>query len=158
MKFCSVLSQTYLTLARGLCLLLLSFVLFSAFVPAAQAADLSHAPDDAKVYLISPADGATVSSPVAIKFGLTHMGIAPAGIDQPNTGHHHLLVDLEALPDLTSALPATEQIRHFGGGQTETELLLSPGEHTLQLLLANYTHVPHDHPVLSEPVTVTVAD
>ena len=152
-------AQTYRTLHRVvihcLCLLLLGVLLLPA---QAQAAELSPAPDDARAYLIAPADGAEVSSPVAIKFGLSHMGVAPAGVDRPNTGHHHLLVDLETLPSLTEPLPSTEHIRHFGGGQTETELALAPGEHTLQLLLANYTHIPHDHPVLSEPVTITVVD
>ena len=155
MKLRAALSQLLQTLTRCFCLLLLSFVLLE---PAVQAAELSPAPDDAMVYLIAPADGAEVSSPVTVKFGLSHMGVAPAGGDRPNTGHHHLLVDLETLPNLTDPLPSTEHIRHFGGGQTETELALPPGEHTLQLLLANYTHIPHDHPVLSEPVTITVAN
>lgn len=125
--------------------------------PAAEAANMgSEAPTHAYVYLIAPTDGATVSSPVAVKFGLSGMGVAPAGIDQANTGHHHLLVDLAELPDLTQSLPATDHIKHFGGGQTETQLELTPGKHTLQLLLGNYAHVPHDQPVLSEKITITV--
>ena len=117
---------------------------------------VSKAPESATAYIISPADGATVSSPVTVKFGLSGMGIAPAGVNKDNTGHHHLLVDLAELPDLSQPLAATEHIKHFGGGQTETTLALSPGEHTLQLLLANYTHVPHQPPVLSESITITV--
>lgn len=100
---------------------------------------------------------ATPSPPdFTVKFGLVGMGIAPAGVDKDNTGHHHLLIDLAELPPLTEPLPATEQIKHFGGGQTETQISLAPGEHSLQLVLGNYTHVPHDNPVVSEPVTITV--
>lgn len=125
-------------------------------VPAEAASIISAAPANAYAYLIAPTDGATVSSPVTVKFGLSGMGVAPAGIDKDNTGHHHLLVDLAELPDLTQPLPATDPIKHFGGGQTETQLELAPGEHTLQLLLGNYAHVPHDKPVLSEKITITV--
>ncbi len=126
-------------------------------VPAAHAQTLvSQAPADAQVYILAPDDGEIVTSPFAVKFGLSGMGIAPAGVDKDNTGHHHLLIDLAELPDLSQPLPATDQIKHFGGGQTETEVTLPPGEHTLQLLLANYTHVPHQPTVLSEPITITV--
>ena len=117
---------------------------------------VSQAPDDAQVYIISPAEGDTLPETFKVRFGLSAMGIAPAGIDKPNTGHHHLLVDLPELPDLTASLPATEHIRHFGGGQTETTLTLPPGKHRLQLLLGNYAHVPHERPIISEPITVTV--
>lgn len=117
---------------------------------------VSTAPETATAYIISPADGATVSSPITVKFGLSGMGIAPAGVNKDNTGHHHLLVDLAELPDLSQPLIASEHIKHFGGGQTETTLELSSGEHTLQLLLGNYTHVPHEPAVLSEPITITV--
>lgn len=116
----------------------------------------STAPDNATAYLISPLDGTTVSNPVTVQFGLSGMGVAPAGIDRPGTGHHHLLVDLDILPDFDMALSATEHIQHFGGGQTEATLTLPPGEHSLQLLLANYAHIPHDPPILSEPITITV--
>ncbi len=115
-----------------------------------------HAPDDAKVYIISPTEGNILSETFKVEFGLSGMKIAPAGVDKENTGHHHLLVDLGELPDLTASLPATENIRHFGGGQTETTLTLSPGKHKLQLLLGNYAHVPHENPVISDPITVTV--
>ncbi|WP_008309261.1 DUF4399 domain-containing protein [Leptolyngbya sp. PCC 6406] len=135
--------------------ILLMGLLFGA--PAAQAqALISQAPTDAQVYIITPNNGEIVTSPFAVKFGLSGMGIAPAGVDKDNTGHHHLLIDLAELPDLSQPLPATDQIKHFGGGQTETEVTLPPGEHTLQLLLANYTHVPHQPVVLSEPITITV--
>jgi hypothetical protein len=108
------------------------------------------------VYIQSPKDGETVSSPFTVRFGLKGMGIAPAGIDQPNTGHHHLLIDVEKVPDFNAALPATDNIKHFGAGQTETELTLPPGIHTLQLVFADYLHIPHDKPVMSEKVTITV--
>ncbi|WP_038016463.1 DUF4399 domain-containing protein [Synechococcus sp. PCC 7335] len=124
-------------------------------VPSAIAAP-SHAPAEAKAYIISPADGQTVSPEFTVKFGLSGMGVAPAGIDKPGTGHHHLLIDVDKLPSLEDPLPSTTQIKHFGGGQTETTLELPPGEHTLQLLLGNYSHIPHDNPVLSEKIEVTV--
>lgn len=124
--------------------------------PAAYAADLSPAPESAKAYIISPENGDTLSSPFVVQFGLSGMGIAPAGVDRPNTGHHHLLVDVDELPALTEPLQGSEQVLHYGAGQTETELSLTPGSHTLQLVLGNYSHIPHDHPVVSEQITVTV--
>lgn len=122
----------------------------------AYAAEQSPAPAAAQAYIISPDDGAMVSSPVQVRFGLRGMGIAPAGVDRPDTGHHHLLVDLQELPVLSEPMPATTQLRHFGGGQTEVELDLSPGEHTLQLVLGNYSHVPHEPPVISDQIIITV--
>jgi predicted PhzF superfamily epimerase YddE/YHI9 len=116
----------------------------------------SPAPVDAEVYFITPHDGDTVPGTFTAQFGLRGMEIAPAGVDEVNTGHHHLLIDLDTLPDLQASLPATEHIKHFGGGQTEITLTLPPGEHTLQLLLANYLHIPHTPPVLSEPIMITV--
>lgn len=114
------------------------------------------APEGAVVYFVSPEDGAEVSSPVTVRFGLRGMGVAPAGVTSPNTGHHHLLVDVEELPPDNLPLPSTEQIRHFGLGQTEAELELAPGEHTLQLVLGDALHIPHDPPVRSERITITV--
>jgi len=133
-------------------------VLIAALVfnPANGAEPPTPSKQGAYVYIVAPADGATVSSPVTIVFGLRGMGVAPAGIDRPGTGHHHLLVDLEQLPPLDQPLPADARHRHFGGGQTETSLELSPGRHTLQLLLADHTHRPHDPPVISQRITVTV--
>lgn len=120
-------------------------------------AERTAAPDGARVYIVSPENGATVSSPVTINFGLAGMGIAPAGVEAENTGHHHLLIDIapEDL-DLTTALPADENVRHFGGGQSEVTVELEPGEHSFQLLLGDHNHVPHDPPILSEMVTFTV--
>jgi hypothetical protein len=116
----------------------------------------SKASDGADVYFIDPQDGDTVPGTFTAKFGLSGMEIAPAGVDKEGTGHHHLLVDLDGLPNLKEALPATEHIKHFGGGQTEVTLTLPPGEHSLQLLLANYAHIPHEPPVLSKPLSITV--
>jgi len=117
---------------------------------------ISKATEGARVFIIEPKDGATISSPVTVKFGISNMTVAKAGDNQPNSGHHHLLIDLEQLPDMTAPLPATEQIIHFGGAQTETTIELEPGQHELQLLLGNYLHIPHQTPVISEKITVTV--
>lgn len=118
--------------------------------------EVSSSASAPKVYFIEPANGQTLGQKFKVVFGLSHMGVAPAGVDKKNTGHHHLLIDSEELPDLSKPLPATDKIKHFGGGQTETELTLSPGTHTLQLLIGNYAHVPHDKPVISEKITITV--
>lgn len=112
-------------------------------------------PADAKLYIISPTNGETVSSPVTVRFGLAGMGVAPAGVATPNTGHHHLIID-SPLPSLDLPLPKDDKHIHFGGGQTETQLTLAPGQHTLQLVLGDKDHVPHQPPLVSEPVTITV--
>ena len=112
----------------------------------------------AEVYIISPKDGEEVSSPVEVIFGLQGMGIAPAGINFPNTGHHHLLIDLDQLPDLKSGIPADAQHLHFGKGQTQALIELDPGEHSLQLLLGDWMHVPHETPVVSEKIKILVLD
>jgi Domain of unknown function (DUF4399) len=117
---------------------------------------ISKAPDTARVYIISPKDGDTVGKTFIVKFGLSGMGVAPAGVNKEGTGHHHLLIDMDTLPDMTKSMPASDQLVHFGGGQTEAEVTLPPGKHTLQLLLGNYLHIPHDKPVLSEKITINV--
>ena len=114
------------------------------------------APDGAKVYIISPADGDTVSSPVTVRFGLSGMGVAPAGTATENTGHHHLLIDVEELPPLNLPVPKDDKHVHFGGGQTETSIELAPGKHTLQLLLGDTNHLPHEPAVISEKITIEV--
>ena len=116
----------------------------------------SAAPAQAKVYFIAPSDGETVPPNCVVRFGLVGMGVAPAGIQMENTGHHHLLVDLDALPPEGQPLPNDAQHLHFGKGQTETSLTLSPGTHTLQLILGDHLHIPHQPPVVSEKITVTV--
>ena len=116
----------------------------------------SPAPADARVYIISPVDGEVLSSPVTVKFGLSGMGVAPAGVEKAATGHHHLLIDLDTLPDPGKPLPADDHHKHFGGGQTETTVDLAPGQHTLQLIMGDHNHVPHDPPVVSDRITITV--
>jgi len=113
------------------------------------------APPGAMAYIISPSDGATVDSPVRVLFGLEGAGVVPAGIEFDNAGHHHLLIDT-GLPDLDSAIPADPNHRHFGGGQTEVEIELEPGSHTLQLLLGDAGHIPHNPPIMSEQITIEV--
>lgn len=116
----------------------------------------STSPPGAEVYFIAPQDGAVVTSPLTVRFGLKGMGVAPAGLDAPNTGHHHLLINYQGELDVNQPLPATDQVRHFGGGQTETDLVLNPGIYRLQLIMGNHLHVPHDPPVGSDSITITV--
>ena len=117
---------------------------------------LATAGDDPSLYFITPQNGDVVSGEFTIQFGLRGMGVAPAGVEKDKTGHHHLLIDVDVLPPMDAPLPASDQVRHFGGGQTETSLSLSPGTHTLQLVLGNYAHIPHEAPVISEKITITV--
>ena len=117
--------------------------------------DASKSNEGASVYIISPLDGATVSSPVTIQFGLEGMGVAPAGVEKLGTGHHHLIVDAP-LPALNEPIPADGNHKHFGGGQTQTTIELSPGTHSLQLLLADHYHIPHNPPIHSNIVTIEV--
>ena len=127
----------------------------AAQTPAAAPARTAS-PPGAEVYIISPKDGAIVHNPVLVQFGLKGMGVAPAGTKYDNTGHHHLLIDTDPPADQSAPLPATDKIVHFGKGQTETTVNLSPGKHTLQLLFADLNHIPHSPPVLSKKITITV--
>ena len=133
-----------------LTILILALCAFSA-----HAQQRTPAPENAELYFISPADGATLSNPVTVRFGLNNMGVAPAGIQYDNSGHHHLLVDTE-LPTLNFPIINDGNHLHFGGGQTEATLELPPGEHTLQLLLGDFAHIPHEPAVMSERITITV--
>lgn len=108
-----------------------------------------------EAYIISPKDGETVSSPVKVLFGLKGMGVAPAGVDKEHTGHHHLLIDTD-IPPADQPIPSDDNHKHFGKGQTETLLELTPGEHTLQLLIGNHSHMQHPEPVASKRITITV--
>jgi hypothetical protein len=136
-----------LILAFGVCLL-------AAF---AVAADRTAAPAGAEVYFIAPHDGAKVHSPVTVVFGLKGMGIAPAGVKFDNTGHHHLLIDTDLSEvKLDAPMPPTDKIVHFGKGQTETSLPLTPGKHTLEIVFADYLHQSFDPPLHSKKITVTV--
>ena len=119
------------------------------------AQERTPAPENAELYFISPADGSVVSNPVSVQFGLKNMGVAPAGIKYDNTGHHHVLVDTD-VPPLNLPIINDENHLHFGGGQTEATVELPPGEHTLQLLLGDFAHIPHEPAVISERITITV--
>jgi hypothetical protein len=123
-----------------------------------QTTSASHWPEGAEAYIISPKNGAKVKSPVTVVFGLKGLGVAPAGVDKPKTGHHHLLIDadLPAGAELEDPLPADEHHKHFGGGQTETTIELAPGKHTLQLVMGDMNHVPHNPPLASKKITITV--
>jgi hypothetical protein len=112
-------------------------------------------PAGARAFFITPADGATVTNPVRIEFGVEGIDIVTAGTQQPNSGHHHLLIDT-GLPDLTLPIPADDRHKHFGDGSSSTELTLEPGEHTLRLLVGDYLHIPHDPPVMSDEITIGV--
>ncbi len=119
--------------------------------------------DGTNLYFVNLEDGATVSSPVTVVFGLNGMGVAPAGTEKDNTGHHHVLLDRPPLgegedgaEELEYGLPSDENHIHFGGGQTEVKLELTPGKHTLQLVLGDLNHVPHDPPVTSDVITINV--
>ena len=112
-------------------------------------------PDGARVFFITPADGAVVSNPVVIDFGIEGMSVTKAGDNRPDSGHHHLLIDAE-LPDLSLPIPANANYVHFGDGRTSTEITLEPGQHTLRMLLGDHLHIPHDPPVISESITITV--
>lgn len=120
------------------------------------AAERTASPAGAEVYIISPKNGATVKSPVTVVFGLKGMGVAPAGVAMENTGHHHLLIDTDVPTDMNAPLPTTDHVKHFGKGQTETSIELAPGKHTLQLVLGDQNHTPHNPPVVSKKITINV--
>ena len=141
----------------------LSAILLSALAAGAVAQQnaalpRTASPAGAEAYILSPANDAEVKSPVTVRFGLRGMGVAPAGVTNANTGHHHLLIDVDTLPPDNLPLPANDNVRHFGLGQTEVELTLTPGTHTLQLVLGDALHIPHDPPVRSEKITITVVE
>jgi Domain of unknown function (DUF4399) len=127
------------------------------------AAQQTASPPGAQVYFVNIQDGATVSNPVKIVMGLSGMGVAPAGVEKAGTGHHHILVDRAPLgkakggaAEFQENLPADDNHRHFGNGQTEMMLDLKPGTHTLQLVLGDHNHIPHNPPVMSPQITITV--
>ncbi|HJO09935.1 MAG TPA: DUF4399 domain-containing protein [Verrucomicrobiota bacterium] len=137
----------------------LSTLVFGVLLSSAVAADKLEkrkSPKGARAYIITPKDGKTVNKKFTVRFGLKGMGVAPAGIDKENTGHHHLLIDVDKLPGLDLPLAASDNIRHFGGGQTQVTLELPTGKHTLQLVLGDWIHLAHSPPVVSEKITITV--
>jgi len=134
-----------------------------ALLPALAIAQGTPRPADAELYFVGLDDGDTVSAPLTVRFGLEGMGVAPAGVEVENTGHHHLMLDRPPLgegqygaDEFELPLPSNENHRHFGGGQTQVTLDLEPGQHSLQLVLADHGHVPHDPPLVSERITITV--
>ena len=134
------------------------FILVALAMPTgANAVDdeLTSSAEGAQVYFVSPKDGAMLSSPAHIVFGLVGMSVAPAGVENENTGHHHLLVD-HPVPPLDEAMTIEPGLLHFGGGQTETTIELTPGAHTLQLILGDQYHIPHNPPLVSKSITITV--
>ena len=129
--------------------------LLAVLLPTAALADATPSPKGAKVMILEPKADAEVTSPVTVKFGIEGMEVAPAGTDKANTGHHHLIIDGK-VDDMAAAIPADANHVHFGKGQTEATVELKPGKHTLQLVLGDKNHVPHNPPVMSEVITVTV--
>jgi len=116
----------------------------------------SFANEEKEVFITSPQDGATIKGPVTVQFGIKGMELAPAGTDMPNTGHHHLMIDVDKLPEMDKPIPADDHFKHFGKAQTQATLELPPGKHTLQLLLGDGKHVPHQHALMSKKITITV--
>jgi hypothetical protein len=150
-----IMMRTFIVAALALAASFAVVPLSRAQTPAV-ALERTASPPGAEVYIISPKDGAQVKSPVLVQFGLKGMGVAPAGVKFENTGHHHLLIDTDPPANMGAPLPATDNLKHFGKGQTETSLTLTPGKHTLQLVLGDQNHVPHDPPVISKRITITV--
>jgi hypothetical protein len=140
-----------------LSIILVSSTLLAAPSVAAAGFTRSPSPSGATVGFANLADGDVVSPGFTVRFTISGMGIAPAGVEVENTGHFHLLIDLETLPDMDGPLPATPQILHFCQGQSEAKLDLAEGPHTLRVMLADHLHVPHDPPVISDPIRITVA-
>ena len=131
-------------------------LLFCVALLSDAAAHRYHSDEQKKVYFITPSDGITTTNPVKIKFGATGINIVPAGVDMPNSGHHHLLINVDELPNLKLPIPADSNHIHFGKGQTEVELDLPVGTHTLQLLIGNHLHIPHSEPIISKKIVITV--
>jgi Domain of unknown function (DUF4399) len=136
-------------------LTLLTVVALGITAVAAAQVKRTPSPAGAEVYFIAPKDGETVTSPLTVRFGLKGMGIAPAGITFDGAGHHHLIVDAKT-PPLTAPIPADANHLHFGKGQTETTVELKPGKHTLQLVVGDQLHIPHEPAVVSKVITITV--
>jgi Domain of unknown function (DUF4399) len=139
--------------------LLAASLLIAALAAAlAIAQERTPSPPGARVFIITPKNGATVHNPFVVQFGLKGMTVAPAGTRAENSGHHHLLIDTDPPADMSAPLPTIpDKIVHFGKGQTETTLTLPPGKHTLQLEFADALHIPHNPPVISKKITITVA-
>ncbi len=135
---------------------MIALVALMAAPLALQAGD-TPAPKNAYLYIGWPNDGEVIRSgrPFRVWFGLRHMGVAPKGVDRAAAGHHHLLINTP-LPPFDEEIPSDRNHLHFGAGQTETMLELPPGKHTLQLLMGDANHMPHNPPVYSKKITITV--
>ena len=131
-------------------------ILFCFLSSTAFAGD-TPAPANAYLYIGWPNDGQVIAAgkPFRVWFGLRNMGVAPKGVQFPNTGHHHLLIDTD-LPAADQEIPSDRNHLHFGAGETETMLELPPGKHTLQLVMGDYRHVPTNPMVYSKKITITV--
>ena len=134
-----------------------AFLVVCPLAASGAASAQTAAPAGAKVYFINLKDGARVKSPFLVQFGLSGIGVAPVGVEKPNTGHHHLLIDTKLTPEqMKTAIPVDDTHKHFGGGQTETMVTLPKGKHTLQLVVGDWSHVPHQPAIMSEVITVRV--
>ncbi|MDB9813576.1 DUF4399 domain-containing protein [Gammaproteobacteria bacterium] len=133
----------------------LLFLISLLFANGLIALELSKGSSAAAVYFISPANNDIVSDEVIVKFGLQNFGVSPAGLNVNGTGHHHLIID-DDLPKMGQPIPADKNHIHFGKGQTEVKLELEPGLHTLQLLLGDYRHIPHNPPIYSNKIQIVV--
>ena len=134
----------------------LIFILILPFTSHLMAIEPSPSKNDALAYIVSPKNGEKVSNPVTIIFGLKNMGVAPAGVQKEHTGHHHLLINADQIPETNKPIPSDDNHRHFGKGQTEVTLTLPLGKNTLQLILGDHFHIPHNPPVISEKITIEV--
>lgn len=134
----------------------ISIIIFLVLASPVLSYDRPNSKEAKKLFFISPINGSYVTSPVTIKFGIKGMDIVPAGVDKPMSGHHHLLINLDKLPDMNLPIPANKKHLHFGKGQTEATINLPTGKHTLQLLLGNYIHIPHNTPLLSKKIYIVV--
>src|SRR6185295_13883941 len=137
--------------------LALAAIFLAASTTAVFAQERTPSPAGAEVYIISPKNGETVKSPVLVRFGLKSMSIAPADVKFENSNHHHLLIDTDPPADANAPLPTSDQVKHFGKEQTEASIDLPPGKHTLQLVLGDQNHIPHNPPVMSKKITITVS-
>ena len=132
----------------------MKYFLIFLFSISVNALEITPGSSSASVYFITPLDQESVSKKITIRFGLENFGVAPAGVQIDQTGHHHLIVDAD-LPPFDQPIPANNNYVHFGKGQTEVEIDLSKGTHTLQLLLGDFRHIPHNPPIYSKKIQIT---
>ena len=118
----------------------------------------SESKENSRVFFIQPHNNAILQNPIEIKFGLENMNLVAAGVDKPFSGHHHLLINVDQIPNLNLPIPADSNHLHFGGGQSNTTLELPPGKYTLQLLFADHHHIPHSPPIISDKISITITE